>query len=277
MAHKIKNQIPVPDLKTKTMSSPKRSIQTCTAGDSKKKKVTCGCKRMDDDQLAFVCANVGDQLSPTTVMSSTVSFSNLREELLLSVAGYLSPRDLLRFQCVSKELSHLNTESIWERRCEERWKPWPRYQLTDKKRIELDSAGSATFRMAWKRRYKVIEEDATRNTLRSHDLQNLKWYLSFVLSGIRGEGRSDHVPVEFAFGEVLLVPGYPPLSYQIINETPPSTDDHIRQNLRGDQPFSRKQYLGISNFPPHFISRKSSDAEWLIVNQSVMMVSRGEI
>jgi len=117
---------------------------------------------MEDDPMAFVCTNVGDQSSPIIVMSSsTASFSNLREELLLSVAGYLPPRDLLRFQCVSKELFNLNTESIWERRCEERWEPWPRYQLTDEKRNELDSAGSATFRMTWKRRYFVIEEDAT--------------------------------------------------------------------------------------------------------------------
>lgn len=210
-------------------------------------------------------------------MSSTASFSNLREELLLNIAGYLLPGDLLRFQCVSKELSDLNTESIWERRCEDQWNPWPRYRLTDEKRNELDSAGASTFRMTWKRRYFVIEEDATRNTLRSQDLRNLKWYLSFVLSGIRGEGRSDHVSVEFAFGEVLLVPGYPPLPYQIVNETPPTTGDHIRQNLRGDRPFSKTQYFRISEFPPHFISRKSSDAEWLIVNENVIMVSRGEI
>lgn len=210
-------------------------------------------------------------------MSSAASFSSLREELLLNIADYLPPKELLRFQCVSKELSELNTEPIWEKRCDERWKPWPRYRLTIEKRNELDSAGSVTSRMTWKMRYFAIEKDATRNTLRSHDLHNLRWYLSFVLSGIRGEGRSDHVAVEFAFGQVLLVPGYPPLSYKLVNEAPPSTGDHVRQNLRGDQPFSNTQYLRISDFPPHFISRKSSDAEWLIVNENVMMVSRGEM
>ncbi|VEU41368.1 unnamed protein product [Pseudo-nitzschia multistriata] len=210
-------------------------------------------------------------------MSSVGFFPNLSEELLLKVASYLPPRDLLRFQCVSKDLSNLDTDSIWEWHCEERWKPWPRYRLTDQKRVELNSGGTETFGMTWKRRYMFIEKDATRTTLVSRDLQNLKWYLSFVLSGIRGEGRSDHLPIEFAFGEVLLVPGYPPLSYQIVNKTPPSNGDRIRKNLRGDQPFSRKQYLKISNFPPHLISRKKSDAEWLIGNENVIMVSRGEL
>lgn len=205
-----------------------------------------------------------------------MSFSGLREELLLHVAGYLPARDLLQFQCVSKELSELETEIIWEQRCEARWKPWARFRLTDDKRKELDAGGSATYGMTWKRRYLLIEKEATRTTLRSEDLRNLDWYLSFVLSGIRGEGRSDHVSVEFAIGEVLLVPGYPPLRYQIVNESPPGKDINIRQNLRGDRPFSKKQYLRISDFPPHFITRRESNAEWLIVNENVIMVSRGE-
>jgi len=212
------------------------------------------------------------------MMSLIISspFSKLTEDFLLIFAGYLSPKDLLRYQCVSRELSDLDMESIWECRCEERWKPWPRYQLTDERRNDLDSAGSITSRMTWKQRYFSIEDDATRMTLRSEDLRSLKWYLSWVMSGVRGKGRSDHFPVEFAIGETLLVPGYPPLPYSIVNEPPP-TDDFIRQNLRGDRPFSKMQYLRINDFPPHFITRKSSDAEWLIVNANVIMVSRGEI
>jgi len=242
-----------------------------------RKRPALGGLLAESTVVTAATATITITITRPTTMSSTVTFSNLTEELLLFIADYLPPTELVRFQCVSKELSKLETEPIWERRCEDRWKPWPRYRLTDEKRKELGSSGSATFRMTWKRRYFLIERDATRTTLRSQDLQNLKWYLSFVLSGQRGEGRSDHLPVEFALGDVLLVPGYPPLSCQIVNETPPSNGDRIRQNLRGDQPFSTTQYLRISDFPPHFITRKSSDAEWLIVNENVMMVSRGEI
>ena len=200
-------------------------------------------------------------------------FSNLTEELLFHVASYLNVGALLRFQCVSKELSNLRTEPIWEDHCEKRWRNWPRYQLTDERRGVLDTPGSITYRMTWQNRYFSIETDATRSTLRSMDLYHLQWYLCFVTSNIRGEGRADHFHVEFAIGNILLVPGYPPLQYQIVNEPPPISDDHIRQNLRGDQPFSTTQYLQINDFPLHFISRKRSDAEWLIVNENVMIVS----
>jgi hypothetical protein len=222
---------------------------------------------------------------------SMVPFLKLREELMLHIASYLQPFDLLRYQCTSKELSTLNTEPIWEKLCEERWKTWPRYRLTEEKRNDIleqnnnnnnndnNTVGLLSNTSSWKERYFIIEQDATRMELRSDDLRNLKWYLCFVLSGIRGEGLSgDHMSVEFTItGDYLLVPGYPPLPTQLINQEPPTAGNHIRQNLRGDQPFSKTQYLSISNFPPHFITRKSSDAEWLIVNENVMMVSRGVI
>ena len=126
---------------------------------------------------------------------------------------------------------------------------------------------------SWQQRYMEIEQDATRMHIKPSDFHNLKWYLSFVLSGIRGEGRSDHMPVTFTTGGFLLVPGYPPLPYEIINMEPPSSPSHIRQNLRGDRPFSTSQHIQISNFPIHFVTRKTSDAEWLIVNENVMIVS----
>jgi hypothetical protein len=236
-------------------------------------------------------------MMPDYSYSVMIPFLKLREELLLHIASYLQPFDLLRYQCTSKELSKLNTEPIWEKLCEKRWEKWPRYRLTEEKRNDIimeqqnnnnnnnnnndndNTGGLLSNTSSWKERYFIIEEDATRLELRSDDLRNLKWYLCFVLSGIRGEGLSgDHMSVEFTItGDYLLVPGYPPLPTQLINREPPTTCNHIRQNLRGDQPFSKTQYLSISNFPPHFITRKSSDAEWLIVNENVMMVSRGVI
>lgn len=199
-------------------------------------------------------------------------FSLLREDLQLHIAAFLPPQDLLHYQCVSKELASLNTDSIWKKRCQKRWQPWPRFRLTEEKHDELDQTLPNT---SWQQRYISIEQEATRTELRASDLQNLQWYLSFVLSGIRGEGRSDHMKVSFTAANLLVVPGHPPLFYRIFN-LPPPPSDHIRQTLRGDRPFSTTQYLKISDFPAHFIARKANDAEWLIVNENVMMVSSKE-
>jgi hypothetical protein len=196
-------------------------------------------------------------------------FPSLTEELLLQVAEFLPAEDVLRFQSVSKETNQLNTDKLWKKLCETRWNPWPRYRLTEARGKDLDEQMPNT---SWKDRYMAIEQDATRTELRESDLHNLRWYLCFVLSGIRGEGRSDHMPVRFLPCNIVMVPQYPPLTYQIIQETPPSSS-HIRSTLRGDQPFSNHQWLQISHFPPHFVTRKQADAEWLIVNENVMMVS----
>lgn len=216
---------------------------------------------------------------PTTSSSVSVSWSNLAKELYLNIATFLPVEDLCRFQCINKEIAYeINTESIWEDRCKQRWASWPRYELTAARKQEMNSdPTSRHYRMNWKQRYHDIEREATRTTLQLRDLHKLNWYLCFVLSGIRGEGRSDHYHIEFTLGDILLVPNYPPLRYQLINEPPPTTSSHIRSNIRGDRPFSTTQYLQINDFPPHFISRKQSDAEWLIVNENVMMVSRGEM
>jgi hypothetical protein len=80
--------------------------------------------------------------------------------------------------------------------------------------------------------------------------------------------------VNFTPAGFLLVPGYPPLPYEIVNETPPSSS-HILESQKGDQPFSRNQWLRITHFPPHFITRNLSNAEWLIVNENVTFTSCG--
>ena len=201
------------------------------------------------------------------------AFASLTEELLLQVAEFLPAKDLLLVQSVSKELSLLDTDSLWKNLCRKRWQPWPRYRLTDQRKQDLDRTMPNT---RWQARYITTEQDATRTILHESELHERQWYLSFVLSGIRGEGRSDHMNAIFTPGGALLVPGYPPLPVELRQEEPPASPDHIRANLRGDQPFSKRQWLRISDFPPHFISRKASDAEWLIVNENVMMVSRSD-
>lgn len=197
----------------------------------------------------------------------------LTEELLLQVAEFLPARDLLQFQSVSKEFSRLDTDSVWKKLCKKRWQPWPRYRLTKQRKQDFNRTMPGT---KWQARYITTEQDATRTTLHSNELHERQWYLSFVLSGTRGEGRSDHMGVFFTPGGALLVPGYPPLPVELRQEEPPVSPDHIRANLRGDRPFSERQWLRISDFPPHFISRKASDAEWLIVNENVILVSRSD-
>jgi hypothetical protein len=191
----------------------------------------------------------------------------LTDELLLYIAEFLPAQDLLRFQSVSNHFAALDTDSIWKERCKQRWQPWPRYRLSERRQNALPNT-------SWKQRYLAIEREATRTHLRMSDLQNSKWYLSFVLPGVRvREGRSEHIEVVFR-ANLLFVPGHHvPYRYEIVNEPPPALPNHIRATLHGDRPFSNRQWLRISTFPVHFVTRKASDAEWLIVNENVIMVS----
>jgi len=199
------------------------------------------------------------------MMTNLVS---LTEDLALEIASYLPAEDLLHFQCVSLHFSCLNTAHVWRHLCQWRWKHWSRYELTPERLDKLNHhCSSAT----WKDHYQRVELDATRMTLKKSDLFDLCWFLSFALSGVRGETRSDIQRVHFN-SDALFVPGYPPLNYNIVNETPPSSS-HIRKSRMGDQPFSTKQWLQIAEYPPHFITRRLSSAEWLIANESVMLVS----
>jgi hypothetical protein len=211
--------------------------------------------------------------------SSVLSFASLTEDLLLEIAQFVPAQDLLNFQCASIALSKLDTEKIWKTLCAKRWEPWPRYRLTADRVAALDRMDllpSNTTTSIWKNRYRDIEREATRTKLELSDLQdtaNVRWYLAFILSGVRGEARSDFIPVQFNTDNYLVVPGHPPMSYQIV-EGPPPPSSRIRADIRGDGPFSDSHYLRIVDFPAHVISRQRSNAEWLIINEFVIMVSR---
>lgn len=203
-------------------------------------------------------------------MPAVTPFCLLTHDLVLQISSFLPARDLLEFHCASREFSRLDTGHLWKDLCEKRWKPWPRYRLTANRLSELDTQIMPN--TSWKDRYRRIEVEATCNTLEPSHLLDLRWYLSFALSGVRGESRSDFLPVQF-FEETLDVPGYPPLPYALVNEPPPSSPVHIRPSQRGEQPFSTREWLRISDFPPHFITRQPSNAEWLIVNENVTFIS----
>ena len=198
-------------------------------------------------------------------------FRLLTDDLQRQIASYLSPKDLLSFCGLSSEFSALDVDALWREQCIRRWSTWPRYSINDdNRRQEFEKRHPNTL---WKDRYRIVYQEATSTNVTTEDLVNLKWYLSFVLSGVRGETRSDFVQVRFTPMGTLLVPGYPPLPYHIENGHPPSSSNQIPLNLRGDQPFSTQQWLRVSDFPPHFVTRKLSNAEWLIVNENVMFVS----
>lgn len=250
---------------------------------------------------AAVGSNGCDVTEATGTASASFSLSSLADELLLRVAEYLPVSDLVRYQGLAKKFRGLDADAtVWKRRCEARWEPWPRYRLTRERHAELllleegdnddgreeqrpHPASLPPRRRFWESRYAETEREASRSELRPSDLHGLRWHLSFVLSGVRGETMSD--PVEVAFDPTtssLLVPGYPPLPYRIVLlgggddgrvGLLDSQRSRIRPDLRGDRPFSATHYVEISNFPPHLVSRKRSDAEWLIVNENVVIVS----
>lgn len=231
-------------------------------------------------QATAVVETNGDDL----VVVDAASLSTLVPDLLLNIAQYLTAKDLLQYQCISKEFSQLNTKSLWKDLCRKRWEPWPRYRIEEEEKDESDVSTEEDSKTSdrgcsWQSRYLSVEKDATRMDLRSEDLQDLKWYLSFVLSGIRGEGRSDHMHASFHTSitdensGLLSVPGFSAMDYKIVCESPRRDGSHIRKNLRGDQPFSTTQYMTIGDLPALYITRKAKDAEWLIVNQRVMIVS----
>jgi len=196
------------------------------------------------------------------------ALNTLMDDLLLHVASYLPAKDLIHFECISSTFSNLDIGKIWKRLCEIRWKPWPRYRLTPS-RNDIISRNFAN--CGWKDHYLRVELEATSMEIKTSDLQNLSWFLSFTMTGVRGETASDLQQVHFR-GSVLLVPGYPPLPYEIVDETPP-TIPSPRNCKIGDQLFSTKQWLRIANFPPHFITKRISNAEWFIANKNVKLVS----
>lgn len=200
-------------------------------------------------------------------------FAALTDSLQLHVAEFLAPQDLLCFHCTCQQMALLDTEALWHGWCRQRWEPWPRYRLNQARLRALDT--NVIPNKSWKQRYVQVEREATRTTLRQDDLVNLDWYLCFVLSaGIRGETRSDPLPITFFESGQLQVPGYDLLPCRIHNQAPPRSPEHcIRHDLRGDRPFSRTQWIDINDFPSHFVARQASTAEWLICNEFVVMVS----
>ena len=204
---------------------------------------------------------------------SSSAFTSLTEALQRQIAEFLTPQDLLHLHCVSVALSRLDTDAIWKRLCQERWEPWPRYRLTAEKCQALQEQRLLPEATNWKQRYLMIEHDATRTTLRESDLHNLSWTLSY-----NGTGGSRIRIRFFSDPPQLFVPGFRRLPYRFVRAPPPRPEIHLARRfsaMAAELTFSRTQWLDINNFPSHLIARQRSNSEWIIVNENVVLTSRG--
>mmetsp|Transcript_8931 Transcript_8931/g.12979 ORF Transcript_8931/g.12979 Transcript_8931/m.12979 type:complete len:218 (-) Transcript_8931:111-764(-) len=199
-----------------------------------------------------------------------LDLTTLTADSVLDIASFLQAKDLIRLEQTSSHFLSLEKEQLWKNLCQQRWEPWPRYKLIPERLEELKSSSPYC---SWKKHFLRVEQEATSMEIKKCDLQNLNWFLSFSQSGVRGETRSDFQQVRFQ-ESTLLVPGYPPLPYEIVNQAPPEiVVTSLHNSQIGDQPFSKKQWLKIANFPPHAIAKRLANAEWIIANRNVTMVS----
>lgn len=201
-------------------------------------------------------------------------FSSLADDLVLQVAAFLPPSDLTQLESVSTYVSHLNTDTLWKNLCQHRWQHWPRYQLTPEKWQELESSIP---RVRWKDRYRLTEHDVARTEITDEEIEKLGWYFNFTLGA--GGLRGDTLQRCFFKSGLLFLEDYPPLPYEIKTYATPKPA-RSRWDVNGQTgqtgQTSTRQWLKIAHFPPHFISRLSESAEWLIANENVTFVSCDE-
>lgn len=194
------------------------------------------------------------------------NFSSLADELLLHVASFLAPVHLLRLECLSTYTYRLDTDALWRNACQRRWEKWPRYRLTSERMSKMNRSDP---RVGWKEQYRIVERDVIRTEVTMEELEELSWYFNYT----RGGGLIAEATLLKCFfkDNFLFLEGYPPLPVQIKEEMPPRPP--IRADEVAARPFSKRQWLKIADFNPHFISRTSSNAEWLIINENVTFVS----
>lgn len=188
------------------------------------------------------------ELLPASCQMST---SDLPDALWKCIASFLSPRDLCQFEMVDRRNHQLDTDELWEKICQDRWMPWPKYRLTPERRAWMQENHS---NLNWKGRYVWAEADATRTRIDWEELEELSWYFNFVPEA-GGRGNETLQTCQFLQG-FLFLSQYLPMPYRL------EVEDGI-------------QYLRIYHFPPHRIDRLPN-TEWLITNTNVTFVSCDE-
>jgi len=212
------------------------------------------------------------------------------DEILLSVASWLSAADLTAFQSTCKRLAALPTDvACWRRLCEAAWQDKPRYRLTPERERWLQLNLPL---QSWRARYIFFEQDSKRQLITDTELISLNWYFNYSPQA-GGVGKRTLQRVEFTETH-LRMQNYPLLPWRLepselpaqSNRTPVAPEgrlgrfgpltmiQNLMQALLSASPLPPKeQVLLIANFPPHRVQRKPDDWEWLIQNDNVIFVS----
>lgn len=188
-----------------------------------------------------------------TTSSASVDLEGLPDSLLLNILSFTEVPELVRVELVSIRLQNLDTGALWNAICQDCWKPYPRYRLSEARVRWLDKHMKY---YSWKARFAWVQIDLSRTTMTQEELERLDWYFNFTPQA-GGRGKETLRRCIFRDG-MLLVVGFPPLPYSLV------------------QIGSRKQALAINDFPLHFLERIFSNGEWLIKNANVTMVSCDE-
>ena len=154
--------------------------------------------------------------NPDMPHGARLTLLDLPDEILLNVAQFLHPRELLRCGAASRRMRALETDSLWRSICDQRWRAWPRYRLTTARERELDATMSE---LSWKERYRYFEADAARTHITEAELSSLRWHFNFTPQA-GGRGMATLVPARFGNGQLTL-PGYPTLPYRLRPVAPP--------------------------------------------------------
>jgi hypothetical protein len=178
-----------------------------------------------------------------------MSFSTLPDALILTIASFLQATELYRLEKIDKRTHRLETDELWQKLCEWRWAPWPRYKLTP---ARMDWINENLSDMKWKGRYVWGEEDARRARITWEELESLKWFFNFTPHA-GGRGQETLQKCQFQQGFMFLSQ-YLPMPYRL------EVVDGV-------------QYLRIYHFPPHRIDRLRCCAEWIMTNENVTLVS----
>ena len=227
------------------------------------------------------------------------SLSELLDELLTTVAGFLGARDLLAFQAACRRFGTLPLDTAcWLPLCERAWAGKPRYRLTAARRRWLDVNAHG---LSWQARYAFFARDARREHLLPEELIALRWHFNFKPAA-GGQGKATVAPATFNDQQYLVVPDYPPLHFTLYPASHPcdqeahdaigsssligasgplTSEQHVLRRLLyiarvGAQvdlsPYT-PQTLRIAHFPPHIVRRCEEDWEWVIENDNVVICS----